>query len=188
MLSAVTMPVTAEVILEETSLKTGVRPTSVRASRSSLERPTSNWTLYFATGTPNLGERLFKESGRLVKFERRLRIAQCNRCRGHPPIKICSRAERYPRYGSLGHRADECKEKIPRCFNCHGPHSETGLSCMACPKRINGKLIQRIRDQLKVIREHGKKNRAATTRQHGAIQKTAEAASDSATPAFSTCP
>ncbi|KHJ33549.1 putative eka-like protein [Erysiphe necator] len=37
------IPVTAEMVSEETSLKTGVRPTSVRAFVSSLERLASDW-------------------------------------------------------------------------------------------------------------------------------------------------
>ncbi|KHJ33455.1 putative eka-like protein [Erysiphe necator] len=63
--------VTAEMVSEDTSLKNGVRLNSLRAFVSLLERPASDWILYFATGTSNLGERLFEKSGRLVKLERR---------------------------------------------------------------------------------------------------------------------
>ncbi|KHJ33550.1 putative eka-like protein [Erysiphe necator] len=64
------VPVTAEMVSEETSMKTGVRPTSVRAFKSLLERPASDWILHFATGTSSLGGRIFEKSGRLVEFER----------------------------------------------------------------------------------------------------------------------
>ncbi|KHJ31873.1 putative eka-like protein [Erysiphe necator] len=87
-----TVPTTAEMVIEETTLKTGIRPTSVRAIASTSESPTSNWILHFATGVPKLGEKLFGESGRLTEFQRKPRIGQCDRCHGHHPSKIYSKA------------------------------------------------------------------------------------------------
>ena len=71
-------PVTSEMVMEEATLKTGVRPTSARAFATSMARPSTEWVLHFATGKPKLGERLFEESGRLHELQRKAKIAQCN--------------------------------------------------------------------------------------------------------------
>ncbi|KHJ34453.1 putative eka-like protein [Erysiphe necator] len=63
-----TVPVTAEIVIEETFLKTGTRPTSARAIALTSESPTTNWTLHFSTGVPKLGESLFGEIGRQTEF------------------------------------------------------------------------------------------------------------------------
>ena len=83
-------PVTADMLIEEATLKTGIRPTSARAFATSTAMPSTDWVLHFATGKPKLGERLFEESGRLQELQRRPKIAQCNRCRGQHHTKICS--------------------------------------------------------------------------------------------------
>ncbi|CCU75457.1 Hypothetical protein BGHDH14_bgh04882 [Blumeria hordei DH14] len=122
-----------------------------------MARPSTDWVLHFATGKPKLGERLFEESGRLHELQRKLKIAQYNRCWGHHPTKICSRAERCSRCGSIKHKATECKQLVPRCINCHGPHAATEPNCMARPTRAGRKTVQRTRDQLSVISEQGQK-------------------------------
>ena len=62
------VPVTPEMVIEEATLKTGVRPTSARAFATSMARPSTDWVLHYATGKPKLGERLFEESGRLYEL------------------------------------------------------------------------------------------------------------------------
>ena len=181
-------PVTSEMVMEEATLKTGVRPTSARAFATSMARPSTDWVLHFATGKPKLGERLFEESGRLHELQRKAKIAQCNRCWGHHPTKICSRAERCSRCGSIEHKATECKQLVPRCINCHGPHAATEPSCMARPTRAGGKTVQRTRDQLSVIREQGQKERNASIRELEAKQKAAEATAENETTNVAQCP
>lgn len=181
-------PVTSEMVIEEATLKTGVRSTSARAFATSMARQSTDWVLHFATGNPKLGERLFKERGRLYELQRKAKIAQCNQCWGHHPTKICSRAERCSRCGSIEHKATECKQLVPRCINCHGPHAATEPSCMARPTRAGGKTVQRTRDQLSVIREQGQKERNASIRELEAKQKAAEATAENETINVAQCP
>ncbi|KAI0992967.1 hypothetical protein K3495_g15217 [Podosphaera aphanis] len=187
-LQQITIPVTREMVIEEVSLKTGMVPISARALASSTNRPASDWIIHFQAGIPKLGERLFEESGRLTEFHRRPKIAQCNRCWGHHPTKICSRAPRCIRCGSIEHQCGACKQEIPRCINCHGPHRADDPGCMARPARLKGKTVQRTQDQLTVIRQRGQKDRTAKVREAEAKQKAAEATADNNTQPAPQCP
>ena len=175
-------------VIEKEAPKTGFKATSSRDLMTSMARPSTDWVLHFATGKPKLGERIFEESGRLHELQRKPKIAQCNRCWGHHPTKICSRAERCSRCGSIEHKATLCKQNIPRCINCHGPHSAVEPRCMARPTRIGGKTVQRTKDQLSVIREQGQKERNASIREFEAKQKAAEATAGNEPSTASQCP
>ncbi|KAI0997037.1 hypothetical protein K3495_g11149 [Podosphaera aphanis] len=187
-LQQITIPVTRQMVIEEVTLKTGMAPISARALASSIDRPASDWVIHFQAGTPKLGERLFEESGRITEFHRRPKIAQCNRCWGHHPTKICSRAPRCIRCGSIEHQCGACKQEIPRCINCHGPHRADDPGCMTRPARLKGKVVQRTQDQLTVIRQRGQKDRTARVREAEAKQKAAEATADNNTQPATQCP
>ncbi|KAI1002400.1 hypothetical protein K3495_g5800 [Podosphaera aphanis] len=158
-LDHIAIPVTKEMVMKEATLNAGVTPILARVLASNIDRPASDWVIHFPSSSPKLGERLFEESGRLTIFHRKPRIAQCNRYWGYHPTKICSRAERYTRCGSLKQKLDACKQEISRCINCHGPHRADDPSYMARPDRANGKIIPRANDQLTVIRLRGQKDR-----------------------------
>ena len=103
-------------------------------------------------------------------------------------LKFFSRAERCTRCGSIEHKATECKQAVPRCINCHGPHAATEPNCMARPTRAGGKTVQRTRDQLSVIREQGQKERNASIREMEAKQKATEATAENENINVAQCP
>lgn len=53
--------VTLEMLIEESALKSGIKPTSAHAFAASMARPSTDWVLYSAKGKTKLSERLFEE-------------------------------------------------------------------------------------------------------------------------------
>lgn len=70
------------------------------------------------------------ESGRTAIFERRHRPEVCYNCQevGHKAFK-CTKPRRCARCALEGHRHDTCREEVPRCVPCGGPHESFSRNC-----------------------------------------------------------
>lgn len=70
------------------------------------------------------------ESGRTAIFERRHRPEVCYNCQevGHKAFK-CTKPRRCARRAQEGHRHDACREEVPTCVRCGGPHESFSRNC-----------------------------------------------------------
>jgi hypothetical protein len=70
------------------------------------------------------------ESGYTKMFEHRPRPEQCFNCQdlGHKAWK-CKNSQKCARCAKEGHRHTECRETIPKCVPCGGPHESFSRNC-----------------------------------------------------------
>ncbi|KAF7575736.1 hypothetical protein PtrM4_073600 [Pyrenophora tritici-repentis] len=152
------IPTTIDDIVSEALSQTGIEPASCRPSRHGPTEGRTTWIISFTRpvrsfrlfGTGDYAHEIKKNSPAMLHDPGCLGYCKTSRCTRPARCTTCSKTTATHQ----GPHGEQCKD-TPKCANCHGPFPATHDKCPAAPTRVNGRLIQPTKGELKVIREAG---------------------------------
>ncbi|KAF7572879.1 hypothetical protein PtrM4_077840 [Pyrenophora tritici-repentis] len=152
------IPTTIDDIVSEALSQTGIEPASCRPSRHGPTEGRTTWIISFTRpvrsfrlfGTGDYAHEIKKNSPAMLHDPGCLGYCKTSRCTRPARCTTCSKTTATHQ----GPHGEQCKD-TPKCANCHGPFPATHDKCPAAPTRVNGRLIQPIKGELKFIREAG---------------------------------